>query len=262
MIKEIDFARYTSVRIGGRANVRVLDEVSELKNGERIIGAGCNLLVSETPPPLAMLGDKFNYISPFSGGIEVGAATMASTLFSYLKEHDLSGLEFIRAIPGQVGGLVFMNAGLAGLAMSDRLVSILTPSGWRNKDEFGFRYRHSGIDEPIFAARFSFIKGFNHDLVNELSLKRKNQPRGASFGSCFKNPDGDFAGRLLEAVGLKGHAIGGAKFSEMHANFLINFNNASFSDAINLISLAKQMVFESFGISLESEVCVLQQVTF
>lgn len=258
MTIEIDFCKYTSIRIGGVVQARLLDEVCSLNENERIIGAGCNLLVSPTPPPVAVLSKKFDYILMQDNVLEVGAATSSATLFRYLRENDLGGLEFIKSIPGQIGGLVFMNAGLVGFCMSDNLTQVLTPRGWQDKDEFSFGYRHSGISEPIFAARFLLLDKFNQSLASSIANKRKNQPRGASFGSCFKNPDGDFAGRLIEAVGLKGFALGGVKFSEMHANFLINFNNASFFDTLNLISLAKKRVLESFGIELQTEVCVLQ----
>lgn len=124
MTCRIDFAKYTSVRIGGVIEARVLDEVCALAENERIIGAGCNLLVSPNPPAVAVLSKKFDYIKKHEDMLEVGAATSAATLFSYLRSNDLGGLEFIRSIPGQIGGLVFMNAGLMGLSMSDTLVQV------------------------------------------------------------------------------------------------------------------------------------------
>lgn len=254
---ELDLSRYTSVRIGTKAMVRVLQEVSELESGEVLIGAGCNLLVSSTPPLLAILSDKFSYIKQDGLLVEIGAAYSAARIYHFCKMQNLGGLEFLRNIPGQLGGLVFMNAGLCGLSISDSLLEILTPRGWVGKDEFSFSYRHSGINEPIFAARFLLKDGFDQVLAKSLSSKRKSQPKGASFGSCFKNPPGDFAGRLIELVGLKGHVIGGAMFSQAHANFLINFNKASFGDAICLLDLAKTRVYESFGVELQSEVCIL-----
>ena len=106
-------------------------------------------------------------------------------------------------------------------------------------------------------AKFKLSSGFDASISEAISAKRANQPKGASFGSCFVNPEGHFAGALLEAVGLKGYAIGGAKFSEEHANFLINFNHASFEDATSLINLARARVLEKFGVELKTEVCIL-----
>ena len=106
-------------------------------------------------------------------------------------------------------------------------------------------------------AEFKISRGFDAELAADFAAKRANQPKGASFGSCFKNPPNDAAGRLIEVAGLKGHAIGGAKFSEQHANFIINFGCASFEDVIALINLAQSRVFEEFGIELETEVVVL-----
>ena len=129
--------------------------------------------------------------------------------------------------------------------------------GWVSKEEIKFSYRHSGIDGAILGAKFELSSGFDASISEAISAKRANQPKGASFGSCFVNPEGQFAGALLEAVGLKGYAIGGAKFSEEHANFLINFNHASFEDATSLINLARARVLEKFGVELKTEVCIL-----
>ena len=106
-------------------------------------------------------------------------------------------------------------------------------------------------------AKFELSSGFDASISEAISAKRANQPKGASFGSCFVNPEGHFAGAMLEAVGLKGYAIGGAKFSKEHANFLINFNHASFEDATSLINLARARVLEKFGVELKTEVCIL-----
>ena len=104
---------------------------------------------------------------------------------------------------------------------------------------------------------FNKNKGFSQERQNEFTKMRDNQPQIASAGSCFKNPKGDFAGRLIEAVGLKGKKIGDMEFSSTHANFLVNHGNGTFEDAIALINLAKQKVKEKFDIELETEIIVL-----
>lgn len=125
------------------------------------------------------------------------------------------------------------------------------------KKDLNFSYRKSEIKGVILEAAFKISRGFDAVLSDEIFAKRKNQPKSATFGSVFKNPKGDFAGRLIEAAGLKGFQIGAAKFSEIHANFLINTGGATFTDAIDLINLAKKKVFEKFGVKLECEVKIL-----
>jgi UDP-N-acetylmuramate dehydrogenase len=95
-------------------------------------------------------------------------------------------------------------------------------------------------------------------MQNEFTKMRDNQPQIASAGSCFKNPKGDFAGRLIEAVGLKGYRIGDMEFSNTHANFLVNHENGTFDEAITLINLAKQKVKEQFDIELETEIIIFE----
>ncbi|MGG7074048.1 UDP-N-acetylmuramate dehydrogenase [Campylobacter sp. 9BO] len=257
MTKLINFAKYSSVRIGGEHEVLVLDAPCKLASDICMIGGANNLLVSPNPPKMAMLAENFNYINLSENCLEIGAATKSGVIYNFAKKHDIAGFEFVKSIPATLGGMVFMNAGLLGLSISDLLTHVLLYRGWVPKSEINFSYRHSGICEPIFAARFDVSRGFDIKFADEISAKRANQPRGASFGSCFANPVGNFAGRLIEAVGLKGYIVGGAKFSEQHANFLINFNNATFHDATTLIALAQKRVFESFGIELKTEVIVL-----
>ena len=129
--------------------------------------------------------------------------------------------------------------------------------GWVERERISFSYRKSGIEEPIFGAEFKISREFDAALAADFAAKRANQPKGASFGSCFVNPPGDYAGRLIETVGLKGYAIGGAKFSQQHANFIVNFNAATFADVIGLINLARERVLEQFGVELKTEVVIL-----
>ncbi|RKV87636.1 MAG: UDP-N-acetylmuramate dehydrogenase, partial [Campylobacter sp.] len=181
----------------------------------------------------------------------------SAKIYNFSKQNNIAHLEFLKNIPGTLGGLIKMNAGLLKFSISDNLTHVRLARGWVGKEEISFSYRHSGIDEAILGAKFELRSGFDASISDAISAKRENQPKGASFGSCFVNPDGHFAGALIEAVGLKGYAIGGAKFSEEHANFLINFNHASFEDATSLINLARARVLEKFGVELKTEVCIL-----
>ena len=265
MTRLVDFSKFTSVRIGGVHEIFEVDSLEDLSSphflGAVMIGGGNNLLISPNPPKMAILGKEFDYINFNPSGekiyLEIGAATKSAKIYNFAKQNNIAGLEFLKNIPGTLGGLIKMNAGLLKFSISDNLTHVRLARGWVGKDEIRFSYRHSGIDEAILGAKFELTKGFDAGISDAISAKRANQPKGASFGSCFVNPQGYFAGALIEAVGLKGYAIGGAKFSEEHANFLINFNHASFEDATSLINLAKARVLEKFGVELKTEVCIL-----
>ena len=265
MTRLVDFSKFTSVRIGGVHEIFEVTSAEDLNSAEFLgavmIGGGNNLLISPNPPKMAMLGKSFDYINleicDEKIYLEIGAATKSAKIYNFCKQNNIAHLEFLKNIPGTLGGLIKMNAGLLKFSISDNLTHVRLARGWVGKDEINFSYRHSGIDEAILGAKFKLQSGFDASISDAISAKRANQPKGASFGSCFVNPEGHFAGAMLEAVGLKGYAIGGAKFSEEHANFLINFNHASFEDATNLINLAKARVLEKFGVELKTEVCIL-----
>ena len=265
MTRLVDFSKFTSVKIGGVHEIFEVNSLEDLNSpeflGAVMIGGGNNLLISPNPPKMAILGKEFDYINfnPLGEKIclEIGAATKSAKIYNFAKQNNIAHLEFLKNIPGTLGGLIKMNAGLLKFSISDNLTHVRLARGWASKEEINFSYRHSGIDEAILGAKFELCSGFDASISDVISAKRANQPKGASFGSCFVNPQGYFAGALIEAVGLKGYAIGGAKFSEEHANFLINFNHASFEDAISLINLAKARVEEKFGVELKSEVCIL-----
>jgi UDP-N-acetylmuramate dehydrogenase len=126
------------------------------------------------------------------------------------------------------------------------------------KKDVNFGYRYTNIKEPILEASFKLEYGFDEEKVKMFKKMRSNQPSTPSAGSCFKNPDGDYAGRLIEAVGLKGKRVGGMEFSNEHANFLVNHVNGKFDDAIYLINEAKKRVLDKFGINLECEIVILE----
>lgn len=257
MVRKIDFAKFSSVKIGQIAEVAVLDETNSSEFEGVVIGGGNNILISPNPPKLGILDKSFDFIE-FDGGIlRIGGACKSAKIYNFARANNIAGFEFLRGIPGTLGGLLSMNAGLLGFAISDNLISVRTGAGEFDKYGLNFSYRKSQIEGVILEAGFKVGFGFDAVLGEQIAQKRANQPRGASFGSCFKNPLGDSAGRLIEACGLKGFKIGGAKFSELHANFLINFDNAKFDDAIGLIELAKKRVFEKFGVRLETEVVIL-----
>ncbi|WP_086276674.1 UDP-N-acetylmuramate dehydrogenase [Campylobacter vicugnae] len=252
---KIDFSKYSSVRIGGIFEVEEIEHMMEFDGV--IIGGANNILISPNPPKMGILSNKFNYIKLENGVLRIGAKTPSSTIYKFAKEHNLGGFEFVKKIPGTLGGMITMNAGVKEYEISNQLLEVVTSKGIKKANECKFGYRCSSIDGVIYEASFEITREYDDDLSSHLNQKRSNQPKGASFGSCFANPKNDHAGRLIEQAGLKGYRIGGCGFSELHANFLINYGNGSFSDAMGLINLAKERVKELFDIELRCEVVIL-----
>jgi UDP-N-acetylmuramate dehydrogenase len=158
-----------------------------------------------------------------------------------------------------MGGLVYMNAGLKEHEIFNHIISIKTCAGFKPKDAIEFGYRYTNIYEPILEVTLALSFGFDENKVSLFKNMRSNQPSTPSAGSCFKNPPGDYAGRLIEEAGLKGVRVGDMEFSTQHANFLVNHENGKFEDAIYLILEAQKRVFEKFDIWLECEIAVLDE---
>ncbi len=200
---------------------------------------------------------------------EAGASLVA--LCARLAQMGLSGLEFASGIPGSVGGAVFMNAGAYGGTVADVITSTLAYDRKTGETvriyEHGFDYRKSLYmrDESLVCLEATFKLSFADSEViltkmRELSAsRREKQPlEYPSAGSYFKRPEGDFAGRLIEAAGLKGAHIGDAEVSSKHAGFIVNRGNASFDDIICLETLVCREVKEKFGVMLEREVRIIK----
>ncbi|KAA6225115.1 MULTISPECIES: UDP-N-acetylmuramate dehydrogenase [unclassified Campylobacter] len=256
----IDFKKYSSVRIGSPFEVQILDEICNF-NGF-IIGGANNLLVSDKKKTLGILSKNFNFINILEQNnnfviLEIGCATPSSLMYNFAKKHNIKGFEFLQKIPGLLGGLLKMNAGLKDENISLNLISITTSNKEILKENINFSYRFCDLKDIFFKAKFKLFFGFDNEKDALLKNLRNNQPSGASFGSIFKNPSGDFAGRLIESVGLKGFCKNDAMISDKHANFLINKKNASFDDAFFLIELAKKRVYETHGIKLVEEVIII-----
>ncbi len=257
MKKRIDFSRYSSIKIGPVVDVELIEEIDPRYEEYFLIGGANNLLVSPTPPPLAMLGKSFDYIRIEGDELVIGARTATGRVVSFAKRHDIAGFEFLAKLPGTIGGAVKMNAGVKEYEIKDVLLWVRTHEGKIPASELGLAYRVSNIDAIIYEAGFKLQKGFDNNLLQKLLALRTNQPKAPSAGSIFKNPPGDFAGRLIEAVGLKGKRVGNMAISDMHANFLINLGGGTFDEAMALINEAKRRVFEEFGIELREEVIIL-----
>jgi UDP-N-acetylmuramate dehydrogenase len=255
--RNIDFSRYSAIKIGGLEKVLVLEENDPFPRDRYLIGAANNLLLSPTPPPLMMLGKDFDYIHRKENFLEVGASTKTGRLISFAKKFDLGGFEFCAKLPGTVGAMVAMNAGVKNYETFDMLSEICIEGVWVPASTVKHGYRYAKLPGIVTAARFRIQKGFDSALSSYLNALRANQPKEASAGSFFKNPPGTYAGKLIEEVGLKGVRKGDMAWSERHANFLVNLGNGKFEDALYLIDEAKRRVLDTFGIELEEEVKIL-----
>ena len=248
----IDFSKLSTIKIGSKIDVKIINEYNY--NDEIIIGRATNSLVCGGN--IGVLDDKYDFIKIEDGYLKVGAKTKNSKLYNFTRQNNISGFEFLSKLPGSVGGSVKMNAGMKTYEISKNLVAI----NGIEKKSFEFGYRYSKIEIPIFEIWFEMTTGFDKNLVKEFSKMRNNQPKSPSLGSAFKNPIGDYAGRLIEKVGLKGIKIGDVGFSEIHSNFLVNYGNGSCEDVEKAIKEAQKRVFEEFGINLEKEIKIIKNI--
>jgi UDP-N-acetylmuramate dehydrogenase len=272
-------AELTSFRIGGPADLFVaVEDESELMHAKAAayrasvpcfcLGAGTNLLVSDRGMRglVVRLGDGFGKIKIDGTRVVAGAGAAFGTLVQTVVDRGLEGLEFGEGIPGSVGGGLVMNAGAFGgeIAKVVTLVHGVTEAGEAialTKDDVKFAYRRTQLPNHFVITRvdFELAHGDRERLatrVAELKSKRAaRQPRGVpNAGSIFKNPPGNFAGKLLEGAGLKGTRLGGAAFSDQHANFIVNLGGAQAAEVRALIEMARNKVKEQSGVWLEPEV--------
>jgi UDP-N-acetylmuramate dehydrogenase len=272
-------AEFTSFRIGGPADLFInVESEAELMDAMSAahrtgtpafcLGHGTNLLVSDRGIRglVIRLGEGFNRVSIDDVKVTAGAGVDFGQLVDAVVELGLEGLEFGEGIPGTVGGGLVMNAGAFGgeIARVVTLVHGVTAEGEARAltpEEVKFAYRRTELPARFVISRvdFELRHGDREKLrarVSELHAKRAaRQPRGVpNAGSIFKNPPGNFAGRLLESAGMKGHRIGGAGFSEHHANFIVNLGGARAEEVCALIEMAKLKVKEDSGVTLEPEV--------
>jgi len=259
--KSINFAQFSSFKIGPTKQVSLLERNTPLEDIQNyyLIGSCNNVLLSNNPPPLMMLSKEFDYIKIEENKLKIGAATPSGKIASFCKKHDIANFEFLSHLPGKLGGLLYMNAGLKEYEIFEHLITLQTVSKNRDKEQIEYGYRFTDINEPILEATFELSHGFDEERVALFKRMRSNQPSTPSAGSCFKNPPEDYAGRLIEAVGLKGIMQGDICFSKEHANFLVNRGKGEFEDALFLIKEAQKRVFELFNIKLELEIKILDK---
>ncbi len=256
-VKTIDFSKYSSIKIGHPTQVLMIEEGDEIPTDRYLIGGANNLLVSPTPPPLMMLSKDFATITKKENMLTIGAAMPTGRIVSYAKKHNIAGFEFCSKLPGTLGGMLAMNAGVKEYEIFNILHSIKINGEWILAQDIEHGYRFAKLGGIATHARFEIQNGFNQALLDDLLNLRSNQPHEPSAGSAFKNPEGDYAGRLIEAVALKGVRKGQMQWSTVHANFLVNLGGGTFEEAKSLIDLAKNEVLDMFHIRLIEEIKIL-----
>ncbi|MCZ6676843.1 MAG: UDP-N-acetylmuramate dehydrogenase [Candidatus Poribacteria bacterium] len=275
-------SKHTYFGIGGPAAAYVevnsigeLAAVAQLKRRWNvpvaIIGRGSNLLVSDagyTGIVVRLIG-VFDQLEFDGNHVHVGAGVSLPRLSKTAARHGLSGVEFALGIPGSVGGALIMNAGAWGSSFGDVVehVEVMTDEGKLIRlghDDAGFGYRHSGLN-AYFCATSALLQLTSGDVktitdcMNTLYQKKiASQPFAEENSGCmFKNPPDNSAGKLIDECGLKGYRIGGAKVSEIHANFILNLDNATAQDVLELVCHIQTCVKQDKGVDLEMEVKLL-----
>lgn len=278
--ENVSLAKYTTYRSGGTARCIVYPKtpktliklITLLRDNNiqyKILGNGSNLLFSDNEYNKVLIKlSKFDNVQFYGKTkVRVGAGFSLVRLSSMAAKKGLTGLEFASGIPGSVGGAVFMNAGAykSDMGYIVESVKVLTPDlkiiKLVNK-EMNFHYRSSFLQnnrdficlEVTIRLKIGKREAIEQVIKERRDRRLESQPlEYPSAGSVFRNPQGDFAGRLIEEAGLKGKKYGGAMISDKHANFVVNYDHAKSSDIKYLIDLAHSEVFEKYGIDLKIE---------
>jgi len=282
MVKEnVPLAPYTSARIGGPADILITAESADelariiklLQKQEMdylILGGGSNVLVSDKGVRGVVVLNRAKAVRFHNGdqpSVTVESGVVFSNLANRCAAKGFAGLEWAATVPGTIGGAVYGNAGAFGGDMAGNLIwaELLTENG-REKftpEQMDYGYRTSllkrgELDAIVLCAELKLQNSTKEAVsttIEQFSAHRKTtQPPGASMGSMFKNPNGDYAGKLIEAAGLKGTRIGNAEISPLHGNFFINHDNTKAADIRALIELVMKTVKEKQGVDLELEV--------
>ncbi len=285
--RNVSLREYTTIRIGGTAlyfaKLKKEEELSHCLEWAKdrgvevfILGRGANTILGDFDG-LVINTRKLSGVEVRREGEGLYVRAMCGTptweLVKLALSENLEGIYKLAGFPASVGGAVAMNAGAFGYEIKDDLLSVRF-LGWdgkvymASKEELDFSYRKSPFPElgAVLSAEF-FFRRAQGDVKREYERIRKKrmatQPINMpTSGSTFKNPEGDYAGRLLEKVGMKGYRVGDVAFSDLHANFLVNLGRASFHDVLKILEEAKRRVYEAFGIILEEEVRLVESGSF
>lgn len=277
--ENVSLATKTTYKVGGPAKLFVypkdqeklivlLKELKSKKIKYKILGNGSNTLFSDKEYDGVIIKlDEFNKVTFFKNTVRAEAGVNLMKLSAQAVKKGLSGLEFASGIPGTIGGAIFMNAGAykSDMGYITKWVKVLTPKfeiiRMTNK-ELDFHYRTSFLqkhNDYICLEASLQLRQSNRELLQEIVEDRRkrrveSQPlEFPSAGSVFRNPENMFAGKLIEDLGYKGYSIGGAKVSDKHANFIINYNNAKSQDIKDLIDFVREKVKKEYNVELKVE---------
>ena len=268
---------FSTLGVGGKAEqlvcVYTIEEMQDVykyissKNVPFVvIGKGSNLLFDDRGFLGLVIVNKIDFITFDAGNLEVGAGTSFSFLGIKMSKKGWGGLQFASGIPGSVGGAIYMNAGANGMQTSDCLVAVkfIDSKGEcieEPKEAFAFDYRTSSFQREreriIVSGTFKLKKDANAQKAqfNMIRERTAKQPYAEKSAGCFfRNPEGESAGFLIEACGLKGERKGEAQVSTLHANFIINRGKATAQDVLDLAKIVKKRVKEKMGTTLKMEV--------
>lgn len=276
---DVVLAPYASYQVGGKADALLIpNTVVEIEQIVRmcikekipyfVMGKGANILVHDDGfrGVVILLEKCCSQLFHQGNLLYVGAGATVAELVEYCEKHGLEGLDYMSGIPGTIGGALRMNAGAFVGEIGDRVIRIdaLNNKGQRipvSREEAGFGYRRAdGLEDKTLLGCWLFVeKGDPAKLAKSredyLRRRAEKQPlEYPSYGSVFKRPPGDYAGRLVEEANCKGFTVGGAMVSNKHANFVVNFNHASARDIYEVIRQVQQKVYERFGVWLQMKV--------
>ena len=284
--ENVRLSNYTTIRAGGPALglISVHSEIELQKAAQtlwslempfKVIGSGSNFLVSDKGYEGIIVFNRAHLIKVQANQEPATVFAESGAIFGSVARQTalrgFSGLEWANSVPGTVGGAIYGNAGAFCADISTNLIlaTILHPLRGKEtwpKERFEYQYRSSILKrektgEIILSAVFGLHKSTREEaqaiIVSNAEKRQKTQPEGASFGSTFRNPEGQFAGKLIEAAGLKGKTQGQAQISQVHANFIINYGGATATDIYKLICQARNTVKKQFGVDLVLEIELL-----
>ncbi|MBU9695321.1 UDP-N-acetylmuramate dehydrogenase [Limosilactobacillus portuensis] len=280
--KQEPLSKYTFTHTGGKAdwlafpeNVEQVQQlVKFVKKNDMpltVIGNASNLIVRDGGiAGLVLIVTGMNQIKVEGNNVVAQAGATYIKTTQVARDHSLTGLEFAAGIPGSIGGAVFMNAGAYGgeTKFAVKSATIMLPTGEIQEltnEELDFGYRHSSVQDNhgiVLEATFELKPGDKEEItaqMDELNARRaaKQPLELPSCGSVFKRPTGYFAGKLIHDAGLQGYTSGGAQVSKKHAGFIVNIDNGTATDYLNVIHHVQEVVKNKFGVSLETEVRII-----
>ena len=282
VIKNAQMKEYSNMKVGGIAKELIfveekneLKEIIDTRKNIFILGNGTNTLIYDGNLDISFVSlKKLQKISVEEKNknfdlVRVESGLDLDDLIKFMEENNYTGLENITGIPGSVGGLVNMNGGAYGTEIFDCIeeVEVCKNDGKIEKiktKDLHFKYRTTEIKENkwiVVSALFKFGFGFDKAASEDKREQRKTKhPLDLpNLGSTFKNPEGTFAAKLISDAGLKGYRVGDVEISPKHPNFVTNLGNATFNDIISVIEHVKEVVFEKFGVKLETEIIILKK---